>query len=893
MSQFRFDPISFVIGFLGGTIVAFVIYRLRSWIAGIRREAGQRAESARRYATRTADARYQIDIRDYCQRYHVAGQTVRLSDIVIEPRFIPGVEVYDTTGERKMRDVFHVVPRIHKFPASYAPYNIKTLSIEDLGASEHRLALLGLPGSGRSTALATIALWAMGVVEFEKPEDIVQLAIDEEDSQFDDKQRAARRKERAEIRARALEQIAHAQEEASVALGEDGEAIEILNLHRLMPILVHLADLVIDPETQDRLDPAEPLVQAIQRNLRRVTAITVPRYVYNRLNSGQALVLIDGLDDLPAEEQPSKLAWLSRFLESYPLCVVIVTGPTTGYHALQQIGLTPMFLRPWTDLDVQHFTAQWAEVWPAITRVKRRLGAAPDERTVRVVAAGARGLTPLDLTARVVASYTRNEEEVETLTRWDWYTGLITRKFHLKEFENNDELMDDALYATAQVAARTLDAGPLSAEELRSILAGAMRRVTGEGEKAKETFALDIDRFFQMLTVDSGLMISRAADRYDFAHPLQAAFLASAILLDPESGRTLEGVVTLPAWQPAIAFAAAEATPEMMNRAVVARLSQQPDLLFASLFEIANWMPDAPADAAWRAEMYRRFASALIAPTQFPALREQAMAALVATRDRSTVFILRQALRSTDPHVRQLGCVGLGALGDGEAIRDLRPMLEDDVLDVQLAAGLALGAIGTEKAIEVMVDGLLTGEESLRQAVAEALAFIPGEGHQMLHTAATSEDMMVRRAAVFGLARIGTSWALIDLYRRLLEDDQWYVRSAAEQAFAKAQSGVQEAVRAHPSVETLDWVTDWVGEQGANAPAVADEPRNILLYMLTHGEQPYRIASARTLAHLGYLPALDSLYQSLADPSEDVRTASYAALADFQAQIGQPLPGIL
>ena len=80
----------------------------------------------------------------------------------------------------------------------------------------------------------------------------------------------------------------------------------------------------------------------------------------------------------------------------------------------------------------------------------------------------------------------------------------------------------------------------------------------------------------------------------------------------------------------------------------------------------------------------------------------------MASRDKNVGFILRQALRSPDAQVRRLGCVGLGALGDGEVIKDLGSMLTDADPDVQLAAGLALGAIGSEAALETMLAGQTT-----------------------------------------------------------------------------------------------------------------------------------------------------------------------------------------
>ena len=899
MSDFRFDLASFLAGFASGSVVAFIIYRLRHWIARVRQGASERAESARRYATRTADARYQIDILRFCRSYHLPGTRVDLRDVLVEPRFIQGVETYDTTGERLLHDVFRVVPLIHQFPAGYATYNIKTIGVPDLGVGERHLALLGNTGSGRSTALAAIALWAMGELEFEATQDTVQLAIQEEEAQLSNQEREIRAKERAEIQERALAQIERAQEQAAEALGEEGQHPRV-DLHRLMPILVHLGDVVIEPDNPVALDPAEPLVRAIQHNVRRVTALTVPRYVYNRLNTGQALVLLDGLDDLPAEDQVHKLAWLRRFMETYDQCTIIVAGPATGYHPLLQLGLTPLFLRPWMNLHVRTFAEHWAAAWPRFAASGRTLAEEPSERALRLASEDNNGLRPLDLLLRLFSVFGDDSQEG---MRADWYNGYITRQFQMKALEGDNELADDALYAIAQLAAQIQATGAISEERLLEHLTNAMRRVEGEEGRTKETFLLDVNQFYKVLIVTSGLMVVRADGLIAFTHPLLRAFLASVTLVEPDGPVTLDMVTTDPAWADAVTFAMAIAPLEMANKAVVARLSQQPDLLFNNLFSIVEWLPGSPADAPWHGEIFKRLAAALIAPVQFPVLRERAMAALIASRDKSVLFILRQALRSTDTKVQLLGCIGLGALGESDAIKDLRPMLEDEVLDVQLAAGLALGAIGTEKAREVMVDGLLHGEEGLRQAVAEALAAIPGDGHQLLHVAISNEDMMVRRAAVFGLTRIQTSWALTDLYRALLEDDQWYVRSAAEQAFARAQQRSDTVVLAHPPLRELEWVVDWAAEH-VKLPAPPENPDPdeplpdpytpaLLVKMLESGEQPYRIASARTLGYMGYIPALPRLYRVLGDDGETVRAAAYAALSDMQVQLGSRLPSVV
>jgi HEAT repeat protein len=267
------------------------------------------------------------------------------------------------------------------------------------------------------------------------------------------------------------------------------------------------------------------------------------------------------------------------------------------------------------------------------------------------------------------------------------------------------------------------------------------------------------------------------------------------------------------------------------------------------------------------------------------------MAAMIATRDKNVLFILRQALRAADPDIRRLACVGLGALGSTEAIKDLAPMLGDENRDVQLAAGLALGAIGSDAALEVMVEGLIQGTDELRQAVAEALAAIPDEGHAVLRDGIVSEDIMIRRACVSGLSRVKAPWALIALYRAMIEDDQWYVRNAAEEAFMEAQSPEHDGPRAHPEADGLVWLVQWAAEKGEGVPAGVNA-RQILVRVLQEGHPVHKTMAALTLARLGHVQAIKPLYGALRDRNPDVRSAAYSALTEIQTRTGEPLPGI-
>lgn len=211
-------------------------------------------------------------------------------------------------------------------------------------------------------------------------------------------------------------------------------------------------------------------------------------------------------------------------------------------------------------------------------------------------------------------------------------------------------------------------------------------------------------------------------------------------------------------------------------------------------------------------------------------------------------------------------------------------------MEVQLAAGMALGAVGTEEALETMLIAFTEGSEQVRQAMAEAFAAMPGEGYAILHEAVEDQDMMLRRASVFGLRRIRTTWALIAIYRAFLEDEQWYVRSAAQQAFQEIQYGRSESPTvAYPQPWAIPWLAEWAASRGETMPA-GEGAQQMLLRALQEGEPSIRALAAVNLGQLGLATMTKALYNALRDRQDDVRSAAHKGLAHLQMQIGQPFP---
>ncbi|MBN1201591.1 MAG: HEAT repeat domain-containing protein [Anaerolineae bacterium] len=873
----RFDPLSFLLGFLSAAGVSALAWRHRTRLNAVRQSAESQVEGTRRFVGRTADARYYHDLLLYIQRHHVAGDLIDLTDILLEPRLIPPPAPVMVPGSEDVseRNVFDVVPQFHDMPQSYAPYNIPTLALDDLGAGDRHVAILGISGMGKTTALVTLALMAMGEIKFESLEELTEQAIEEEEQSLSKEERKERAEERERMKMRALEKLHTTQELQQEQLAEfqakEEEELPVLDVTRLVPVFVHLSDLEFDAAVFGKgaaLDPAEPLIRAVQRQVGSVTGQVVGSVIYPALEAGRALILLDGYDEFSPAAREVYFYWLQQLLAAYGHNLVVIAGPAQGYEPLVTLGFAPTFLRPWREDDFAWLAKRWREQWLARSKGRRR-APAPDEQTMRRITVDNRGRTALDVTLKI---WTSLADDTRQTGRAGWYDAWITRRLS----------KPDARSALPALAVQVLQAGrPVKRALLEQVSAQPPAGSEDGKDGARPGNLIDV-------LARDGLLVEHPGGTFDFAHPQLMHFLASEVLVQQGTEQATEMALD-PLWTSALGFAAARLN---MVPVIYRKLSSTPDLLYNNLFGLVRWLPDAPPDAPWRGDIFKRLAAALMAPEQYPEVRARAMAALIAARDKNVLFIFRQALRSTDADVRRLGCVGLGALGSTEAIKDLAPMLTDDDRGVQLGAGLALGAIGTEAALEAMVHALLEGTEDLRQAVAEAFAAIPGEGHAILRDGIKAQDIMIRRATVYGLARVNASWALIELYRAMLEDEQWYVRAAAEEAFLDAQSPIGDGPHAHPEADSLLWLIQWAADHGEGVPAGVNA-RAVLIRVLQEGEPVYQTLAARTLGRLAHVPALKPLYLALRNRHPDVRGAAYAALMEIQMCLGQPLPGLV
>jgi HEAT repeat protein len=879
-----FDAENFGIGLVAGWATAYGVYRARHLIGRTLGTISTQASNVQNNAVRSSDRRYVSDLIALAERGHMGAGGVKLSEIAVEPRFLPPPPMPGPQEDEVLWDVFRMVPQIHDLPALHAPYNLDTLTIDELSGGARRLALLGHSGSGRTTALLLIALRSLGVLNIRRPVDKVQQKLDAEEAALNEKQRAVRIKERLMMEERAQQKLA---EDRGTALTPDSGKYDQSNLfNRMMPVYIHLGDVnPADVEYGKEVDPSEPLVRAAQGEVGRITAKTLPGHLYSRLNAGQVLLLVDGYDDLPESERPRRLTWLDALMQAYPDNFFIVVGPATGYGALTRVGLVPVFLRPLSDSDQMQLVDNWAEAW-VNTGAKRLRGAKPAADVIDRTKIRNRGLNTLELTLKIQSAFT-NDSELPGNEGWlrSWVARMLPA----------DQTFTQVLQPLTLAAMLQLDEGAITRARLEALMGVTPAEVPAaeagtestspDGKKKEKDKEISAQGKLLNALRKSGLLIRQSGGRYRFRHAHIAAYVASLWLKDQPPEALNERSLN-PAWNASIGYLGMQAP---IDAAVETRLGQPGDILHARLFEMANWARLAPADAAWVDPYIRRVAGILAAPSQFPLLRERAAAALIASGSDKASGIFRQAARSQEPIMRILASLGLGALEDGDAVNGLRNLAADKDVDVQLAAIMALGALRTEDSLTAMIDILSEGSEQQRRLIAEMFADMPVEGYPVLYDAIQDDEMMVRRAAVFGLRRLSTKWARIAIYQSFLEDQQWYVRSAAQLAFQQQQAGAVGRGPVQTQPEQLGWLQTWATSRGENIP-VGEGGIEMLLQAFQEGPTDVRIYAAGALGRLGAANVTRSLYTALRDVQPEVRESAHRALGAMQAHIGSALP---
>ena len=834
--------------FLFGAIVATVIW----WVLALLRPTFQQLLESMRQQQRDRALQGSSNLENthrkivfrQTQGTHLAASLFALDEIAQETRLLAPPSYAEPHAPRPHIDITEqAIPYLPDYPEFAAVYQGATLTIPEAISGGVNIIITGQPGTGKTTALAHLA-----------------------------------------------SQIVNRRP-------------EVESLHEMIPIFIHAADLGLPlKDPKQPVDFLAPISSKLFELSGALTAGKLPGFVEYAFQSGRALLLLDGCDELTPTALQEVTAYLRVILRQFPRARIVTTGAPDYVDGLLALGFIPMAIMPWTTRQQREFLQVWTMLWQkyvtpeawaqaALTPVdpillnrwllEDNLGLTPLELTLKVwgaYAGDARGARPTDAIEAHLRRLLPPQAPLEAL----YVIGAQASLNGLALFETGRAREWTKSFEPAASLPPTESGTPPSEENPPE--AQATPGGTGPlGGKKQAALPPRPASLVSQMTV-SGILAAHGGSLVRFAHPIYLGFLAGKGL----NATDAESVLKQPPWVGRTATLRYVAAFGDATGLVNSLLATEDNLLLRPRLTAARLLRDAPPKAPWRNTVMGALIQILQDEDHPAALRGQAMAAFTLSGDPNSGALFRQLMMSPSNELRRLAALGAGMTRDGKSVDALIEVLATSAGAARQTACLALVELGTPQALEAIANALLRGDEQLRIAAAEALANNPVEGYETLKDGVTSQDILVRRAIVYGLARVREPWAQELLGQIPTQDEQWVVRNAAVEMLEVLQNPNPHIPQRQLSPENMPWLIEFAGKYGMGV--VPGEPAtDLLLLALKDDKIEYQQAALHYLRHTPTEGVLAALYPHLFGSDAEMRDGVFRVLSEM-AMGGTRLP---
>ena len=856
--NFRFDRISFWLGFLAASLLWWLWMRARPLLPVWRKQIRQQIVLFQQRNLSGLENAARRDALRRAQRRHLAAPLCPLDDLLIEPKLLAPPADPNAEAPAASSIASRVVPYLPDWPELVSPFGVPMISAAQALEGDRSIAVIAQPGSGKTVALAHLAS---------------QLA-------------------RREI--------------------TDGP------LANAFPIYVHALDL--NPAITEGQEPLKNLIKVLQQQVGVVYQAQVPKLLKAILRDAERriVLILDGLDELPAQALEAYTGYLSALNREHPAIKMITAASSTCADGLLKAGFYPLGLAAWTPRQRIAFTEKWSKLWTEqVEPEAQKLSAGyPRIDTVMVnnwLSGETTYTSPLEWTLRLWGAYTGDGSGNNYLSVLDTHIArwlpapammpameelahhMVTTGAASLSFAEMEKLLSNVRIAlpgaVPQEGAETVAAPgiPLfdSTELGEGVPAESEQPAPKKGKKQKTQRVSQGEKIIDGL-LKCGLLHEHPNSQIRFTSPVFLGYLAGLSASAEEAEQFAQEFLDQNHWsarEMALHFAAACGE----NTAWINRFIQSPDVpLCRNVLTAARWLREAPVSAAWRSNVMRTLVT-LVQNDLLPmSTRARLTGAFSLSGDPSVVKLFKTLLPSKSPAGRRMALLGCGALANPQLIADMLAMLADVEPDVRHTACLAIAATPGEVALNAIVQVLLEGDEDIRQAAAESLALIPGEGHQALQEAISYDDLLTRRAAVFGLTQIHEPWAREALEKTAVADGQWVVRNAAAQALETVPTAYAAIPGPLPEPAESPVLLAFAGKQGIGI--VPGEPAAELLFRaLSTGSKEEKLLAMQYLRNEPDDGIVRELYQMIYGGREDLQEPAMQALW-WMALTGAKIP---
>jgi NACHT N-terminal Helical domain 1/NACHT domain len=262
-----------------------------------------------------------------------------------------------------------------------------------------------------------------------------------------------------------------------------------------------------------------------------------------QMESGKALMLIDGVDELPEAQRPAAVTWLSQLIGLFPgVGYVVTTRPgaldatgrsrTTALAQLQELGFATAELEPMDPVLIRQFVTQWhAAVRAGLTdEAARQRLAAGEEKLIATIEHDRflRDLADTPLLAGLICSLNHHLKGQLPKRRGEIFETALTM-FRQRDLDRGiadpvqlDQAASNHLLGGLALWLVRNGAAEASEQAARQIIASSAVSLPSAPD--------DADGLYRHLVLRSGLLREPTAGHVDFVHRTFQEYLAAKSL---------------------------------------------------------------------------------------------------------------------------------------------------------------------------------------------------------------------------------------------------------------------------------------------------------------------------------------------------------------------------
>ena len=631
---------------------------------------------------------------------------------------------------------------------------------------------------------------------------------------------------------------------------------QVQYLGESFPVLIHARDII---EVNQKTDPIQILSKILGEYYPEIKTEKFTQLLDGAFRSREGILFIDGIDELPRNLIKDCYDFITRLNSivgtDYRL---MISAPIDYLDGFSIDNVYPVVLGLWNNNDINSFIDK---VSSAYHPSNGNASSDTDEKLLKAslknwIGQNRNRLTPHEITIQAITTLSGAKTGQTSFDIMDSFIDMVVPNRSLR---NSLEVLAYQTLISENPIINKYELNHYAPELMTSDEALPISTTSPDPKKALSLKSRGI------------ILKDTAKGNTIFAHPVYLGFLASNAVI--RNGQ-FQSIIDQGEW------ASKETALYYLTHLI--DISQYLDYhdvdndspLQAKLFTYSHWLNECKPTSIWRPQILKRLAQVLNTDNLPVVVRTKALAALCFSNEKGIAPLLRGYMLSGYPTIRMLAALGCGILQDTNSISRLADLLGDPNPNVRTSASMALFAMGREDTLEFTVKILLQADENLRRTAAELLTLDPFEGYSVLEDGISHQDILVRRAVVFGLGLIRNDWSRNLLQRLQTQEAQWVVRTAAMEAL-ELLDGIDPFIpHKIPEPHLCPWLIQAASNTGEGI-SPGKPPIGLLLKLLENGTEEEKCGVLDYLSLMDQESIISRIYDVMFSQQDQVREAAF------------------